>query len=655
MLVKLSALPLLVGLSTALAPLPAVAAPRAVEWTGSIPAAAVSPEEADRAFARPPIDGAADPVVRVDESALRYYAAQHAQARVDAEIRRLRALYPGWEPPADLHRPASGGEDQALWDLYGRDRIDDLKLEIDRRMARQPGWRPSPEMVEKLRRKQLRLDLVAASDHGDWSAVTALAERDPLLLDGGDLVVMWRVAEAAARGGTTSRALDLYKLALAAAPGPDERLATARKAMAALGPDGIAPLMSEERKGEFEPMRLDLARARLGEKLKPGSNAAPGDDDVARLTAAARKSDGRPEDATLLGWFELDRKNAAAAFDWFELARSRGGDVKATLGAALAADRAGRRDEARTIAAGRADDSEVGALFLDLVTADLVGPQRRPLGPDRLARFAETIQKLESGDAAQALAWYAFEARQYEAARAWFAKAMVWRPSAKSAEGHLLAVKALGDRPTFEKLEVEYRDRFADLVPVPGFVVAETRGGHGRVAKKSCGQLLALRGTRSAADHLGTGWCLMDLDRGDEAVAAFEQARRSDGRLAAEAGYGQSLAHLRAGRTDAAASIAAGTTLSGVRREEIGRIALAQQAIARFDAHDWRGTLDTLDRRRRHVAEPRDLASMRGWALYHLGMKSEAHEVFAALDAQMSTRESRMGLAATTPGPTARN
>ena len=653
MLVRLAPLSLAFAALAIVAPATGGAAPRAIEWTGSIATPTITPEEAERAFARPPIDGAADPVVRVDESALRYYAAQHATARVEAEIRRLRALYPGWEPPADLHRPAGNGEDQALWDLYGKDRIDDLKLEIDRRMVRQPGWRPSQEMVEKLRRKEMRLDLVAASDRGDWAAVTRLAERDPMLVDGADLDVIWRVAEATGRSGPTERALDLYRLALTASPGPAERLASVRKAMAALGSEAVAPLVAEERGGEFEPLRLDLARARIGDSLKPGSTVGPTKDDVARLTTAARAADGVADDATLLGWYELARGDAAAAFDWFEKARGRGGDAKATLGAALAAERSGRRAEARDIAESKADDPEIGALYLDLVTADLTGAKRSAPTPERLQRFTRTIERLESGEAAQALAWYAHDGRQYEAARAWFVKAMAWRPSAKVAEGHLLAVKALGDRETFDRLTAQYRDRFADMVPVPGFA-QPTVARRGGAVKKPCATLLGQGGARSTADDLATGWCLMDLARGEEAIAAFERAQR-DPRLAAESAYGRSLAHLRAGRTDQAASTAATASLTSARREEIGRIALAQQAIARFDAQDWRGALATLDLRRGHTAEPRDLMTMRGWALYHLGRKAEAHEVFATLDAQLSTRETRMGLAATALGPTARN
>lgn len=624
----------------------AAAAPRTVEWTGSIEAAAITPEEAERAFARPPIDAAAEPVARVDESALRYYAAQHAQARVEAEIRRLRALHPGWEPPTDLHRRGAGGEDQVLWDLYGKDRIDDLKLEIDRRMALQSGWRPSPEMVEKLRRKELRLELVAASDRSDWKAVLGLAERDALLLDGGDLDVIWRVAEATAETGSKDHALELYRLALAGARTPEERVGTVRKALAVLGPTTTAPLLAEDRNGEFEPVRLDLARARIGEALRPEATAAPAAEDLERLALAARRPDATAGDAALLGWAALKRGDATAAYDWFGIARAHGGDAKTTLGAALAAERSGRHDEAIEIAGAGADDAEVGGLYLDLVGTDIAGEAPKTLSAERTKRYVAVIEKLESGDAAQALAWYAWKAHQYEAARAWFVKAMAWRPTAKSAEGHLLALKALGDRAEFERLAADYRDRFADLAPVAGFAVVAS--GRSAPARRSCTALLA-EGGRSAGDELAKAWCLMERQRGEEALVAFASARRGDPRLASEAAYGESLAHLRAGRTDDAVAVAASGDLTAERREEIGRVALAQQAIARFRAEDWRGVIETLDRRRRHTTEPRDLGGLRGWSLHHLGRIDEARDVFARLDAQLSTHDSRTGLAATLP------
>ena len=633
-------------------------------WTqAALDGATMPREEVDRAFAAPTADNAdpSNPIVRVDESALRYYASQHATSRVEAEIRRLRALYPGWEPPADLYKPGAGDE-QALWDLYGKNRIDDLKLEIERRAARQPGWRPSPDMVEKLRRKEMRNELVTASDKADWQGVLKIVEREPLLVGPADLDVLWRIAEATARTGGEDHALDLYRLALSGAQNPAERQGTIRKALATIGTDRVATLMTDERpgpdgKGEFEPVRLDLARARLGEWLRPDARGPLPEADVARLAQIADGAGGSAGDATLLGWVEHKRKNETAASKWFAAALARGADAKATLGAMLAAEASGRHDAALDLALARTDDAEVGALFLDLVSSDLTRPQPPVIAPPRLARFAAVAEKLESGDAAQALAWYAYNARQLDASRAWFAKAMAWRPNAKTAEGHLLAVKASGDRPALERLAVEYRGRFPDLPPVERLERAPTRAttaaANAGPAKRSCTDLLAARGrpAGSAADALATGWCLMDAKRNEEAALAFDAARRvADGKAAAEAAYGQSLAYLRSGRTEDAARIAG--ALSQDRREEIGRIVLAQQAIARFERQDWRATLDTLDRRRAHVAEPRDLMTMRAWALYHLGHRAESHEVFGLLDAQMSTAETRAGLVAagTIPG-----
>jgi len=653
MLVTIRRLPVTLAV-LALASGPALAVDRPGAWTrASLDAATMPREDVDKAFAAPPTD-AVDPTnsgARVDESALRYYAAQHATTRVEAEIRRLRALYPGWEPPADLYKPGAGDE-QALWDLYGKDRIDDLKLEIERRAARQPGWRPSPDMVEKLRRKEMRNDLLAASDKADWQGVLKIAEREPLLVGTGDVDVLWRLAEASARTGASDHAVELYRLALSGSRDPAERQGTIRKALAVLGADRASALMSDERigadgRGEFEPVRLDLARARLGEWLRPDAGAALPEADLARLAPIASAATGTAGDAALLGWVEHKRKNETAAAEWFARSLARGGDAKATLGAMLAAEAGGRHDEAIDLALARTDDAEVGALFLDLVSRDLTRRPAAPVSPQRLARFATVAEKFESGDAAQALAWYAWDARQIEAARAWFAKAMVWRPSAKTAEGHLLAVKASGDRAALASLAADYRGRFPDLPPIERLAPERGRTADARPAKRACADLLAARARGSTADALATGWCLMDVKRNEEAAVAFETARRSaDARAAAEAAYGEALAHLRSGRTDDAARVAASGGLTPERREEIGRIVLAQQAIAHFERSEWAATLDTLDRRRTHVAEPRDLMTMRAWVLYHLGRRAESQEVFALLDSQMSTAETRAGLAA---------
>ena len=623
-------------------------------WTqAALDAGNLPRDEADKAFGATPED-ATRPIARVDESALRYYASQHATARVEAEIRRLRALYPGWEPPVDLYKPGAGDE-QALWDLYGKNRLDDLKLEIERRATRQPGWRPSQEMVEKLRLKEKRNELVSLSEKSDWRGVLDLVEREPLLVGPGDLDVVWRIAEARGRTDNLEGAVELYRIALGSARDVSERQGTVRKALAVLGADRtLALVAAEERtgadgKGEFEGVRLDISRARLGEWLRPETSIPLPERDLQRVTAAAEASNGTGGDAALLGWIEHKRKREAAASKWFQLALGRG-ETRAALGAVLAAEADGRHDDALGLADANADDGDVAALYLDLLAADLARPRPTPIAPPRLARFASLTEKLESGDAAQALAWYAYGARQFPAARAWFAKAMVWRPTSKTAEGHLLAVKASGDQAELVRLATDYRGRFPDLPPIEKLSEARVKVASGPV-KRPCGAILSARahGTLAPADALAAGWCLLEVKHNEEAATAFEAARRTaDGRIVSEAAYGAALAYLRSNRTADAARVASSGNLPPNHREEIGRVVLAQQAIAYFEHSDWASTLATLDRRRAHVTEPRDLMTMRGWALYHLGRKTEAGEVFTTLDGQMSTSETRAGLAATT-------
>ena len=60
----------------------------------------------------------------VDESALRYFASKGDTARLQAEISRLRALYPDWTPPKDPLAVPRNKDDglEAMWRLYAEGR-----------------------------------------------------------------------------------------------------------------------------------------------------------------------------------------------------------------------------------------------------------------------------------------------------------------------------------------------------------------------------------------------------------------------------------------------------------------------------------------------------------------------------------------------------
>ncbi|HXY59657.1 MAG TPA: hypothetical protein VEH76_13880, partial [Methylocystis sp.] len=79
-----------------------------------------------------------------DAYALRYYASLNQTARVDAELARLKRLYPDFEPPTDLYAQAASAEDEGpLWALYSADRLEELRAAIEAHAAETPGWKPS--------------------------------------------------------------------------------------------------------------------------------------------------------------------------------------------------------------------------------------------------------------------------------------------------------------------------------------------------------------------------------------------------------------------------------------------------------------------------------------------------------------------------------
>ena len=169
---------------------------------------------------------------------------------------------------------------------------------------------------------------------------------------------------------------------------------------------------------------------------------------------------------------------------------------------------------------------------------------------------------------------------------------------------------------------------------------------------KNYGRCVALASRLEASGRLDPrsalqkGWCLMALNRPQEAALAF-------GRRAAAAARWLMRPMARRWRDCAAASpaeaamAANSAALAPQKRNEIGVGVLAQQAASSFDAERYRATLESSNQRRMYTQEPRDLSVLRAWSLYHLGYREEAQQVFATLDQQLSTKDTRAGLAVT--------
>src|SRR5690554_4408607 len=107
---------------------------------------------------------------QVDESALRYYARNRDLERLEAEIRRLRAEHPSWQPPEDLFDPqAVGGFDEGpLWQLFAEGRYAEVREAIVELERETPGWTPSDELLRQLDLAEGHLRLQTAAEHDQW-------------------------------------------------------------------------------------------------------------------------------------------------------------------------------------------------------------------------------------------------------------------------------------------------------------------------------------------------------------------------------------------------------------------------------------------------------------------------------------------------------
>jgi len=691
--------------------------------------------------ARPPTGGAspaagtdtaAPGVPVVDEEALRYFAREGDLDRLEAEIRRLKTLYPSWEPPTDLFDPKAPGPSdvQPLWDLYTAGRYAELRAEIVRRQIAEPTWVPPADLLARLKQAEARVRLVNASDSKQWNAVLAIATDDPSVLTCSNIDVLWRVAEAFAGSGRMDRARDVYVYILENCASEKERLATMDKASAVLPVEMVATLFRYARQqagggDEFAQIRLNLIRRSVGAANENPSLTVP-PEDLAVLDQAAQ-SGTSPDDAILLGFYAYRHDDPATAIRWFDLALQRGGSAKAAEGYVLAMRAVGRDAEAEPIAyEWRNAGLDNLVTYITLATA-LLTSETAQVDQAVVDRFAPVVTQERSPLGAQALGWYALNTGQAPTAVAWFQTSLAWEPSEVAAFGLLLALQRLNDRPGLRQALEIWGTRYPRLpqmvlgggtaalrqlqqagltAPAAG-ATARTTGAAGTVAGNAASRAatsptsatsLAPRGATgttasapaatgamdlmlvdtvpasgaaagsaaapsgavaaavgakqyaaciartdagmrsgrlSPADALARGWCLMELDRPNEAATAFDLALTAppSSETAQQATYGRSLAYLRLGLTDQAAVSAARTPLNLDRKSELGAEILIQRALAASRDGRWTEVILAMDALGQMRPLTHDLLMLRGYAHYNLGQFEEARQIFDAVKA----------------------
>jgi len=396
-----------------------------------------------------------------DESALRYFARQGDVDRLEAELRRLRALYPDWDPPTNLLDPV--GEDQQtqeIWDLFGEGRYSEAREMLAQRQQRDPNWAPPTALINALNEAESRERLTNASKLEQWQAVINIASDNPELLVCRNVDVLWRVAEAFAKTDRMQRAYDAYAYVLQNCEDTQERIATVEKASQLLPENLIDQLFQFGRTGadgvnEFASVEINVIRRAVGKAAEDPTLTVP---EAQLQTLAKEAATGRDtNDATLLGWYLYRHENPQDGLEWFRFALERGHGVEAAQGFILSLRAMG--DEARAREAAyiwRNTSANIMDIYLEAVATFLTGKDLFAIDQETVTRFAPVVVEQRDANGAQALAWYSYNTCQFQTAEDWFITSANWKPSEAALFGLALARLRLGDTAGFDEVIAEW-------------------------------------------------------------------------------------------------------------------------------------------------------------------------------------------------------
>ncbi|MFT4098952.1 MAG: hypothetical protein QM651_17665 [Rhodoblastus sp.] len=450
------------------------------------PAQTAAPDAPTPAPVRPAVPKADEPNARMlraqplavdgegpDESALRYYAQLGQMDRVNTEIERLVRLYPGWTPPVDLFNgePPGDPSEDAYWELFGADRMDELRAAIAARKREEPTWQPSKDLANKIRRKDLRVRIMDFWKKGRWQDLVDYVKADSYNAEDADVEMLWTIAEAFAKTKQTNDAISVYLSILKSSADQPARLATIQKAMANLRMGDVEKLIAAGRydaqgRSEFAPIMVDIVRARISAYLHDERSEKIPDSELDVFKAYAREEKD-PNQPGLVAWYYYKTKSFRDALDWFKIALERGGDAMIAHGLAHSLRELDMRRETEEVAyAWREPLVNNLILFVDILERDLTLEFPPFIEPERLARYAKVTMDVASGEGAQALGWYAYNSCQYDVAMQWFQRAVAWFPKEATVYGYALTLQKTKQTKEFWDLMNRYDGLFGKVLEI---------------------------------------------------------------------------------------------------------------------------------------------------------------------------------------------
>ena len=414
--------------------------------------------------------GPATPRHRVDETALRYYASLGRRDRVEAEIRRLAVIDPAWHAPADLYATHKGRDDEGpLWALYQQNRLADIDRAVALRQVAEPDWKPSEDLQAKIRTKVLRAKVMALAKAEQWHAIVESFRESGIGWAKNDAEALWVIAEAYAHENDCSEAYVVYRQIMTGHDDPAERRATVEFAIRLIPMVMVEKLIAmghtdASGHGEFEPIEIDITRARISAFLHDEQAKAVTEDELKRFEDYVHDV-ANPDEPGLVAWYGYKRADYALALDWFKLSLSHGGDAMIAHGLAHTLRVLGMKREAEEVSyAWRGPLVNNSILFIDLLERDFTKEQPPFIEPERVARYAQVTVQTESGEGAQALAWYAYNTCQYPLALRWFERAVAWLPKEATVYGYALALQRMHKAKEFRDVVNRYDGLFPKVV-----------------------------------------------------------------------------------------------------------------------------------------------------------------------------------------------
>ena len=615
----------------------------------------------------------------VELAGLYYFAKQGQMDRVSSETRRLQLKYPNFIQPDDLfNRDETPKIDEGpLWALYEKDDYAGIEAEISRLAAAAPGWEPSDDFQEKLERRKLRFDLTEAFKAQDWPKVIAAgAAVDPKTEP--DIDLLWMLIDAYRANGMSDAVVPVYRGILLRQgddrPSVDAILITLQKAMDDFPVDelrlAIAKFATDPALGEkLHALDIDLMRREISDYVADDNpQKAPSQTaiDALRREAATAAS---PKDLALVGWYSLKTGKPVEAETWFRQIVKVGDDPEGIKGLFLSLKKQKKDQDAYLFATGKIDAMVNDSPFLvEALSWPFASNATGDIDPAVVKAYSAAIQRTLNADHAEELAWHAFNTKQYEAAQAWFAKAFEWKPASASLKGLVLTALRKEDKAGLERLKASYATAYPDAFADLKAIAAMQKGKAGRdvappahdvepsyltsFKQKRYGACLAdlrsleARGALSKDAQVIRGWCQYQLSHFVEARAAFTAALEAGANNGDDAAYGLALTLLRSDLADDADQLIGRYRLNQAHDREIRGEIYWQRARAAFDRKAYQETLDALNIRMQLIPEPANLSQMRAWAHYHLGHFAQSRAIFAQLNQTTSDPGNMRGIAA---------